>query len=152
MGTTFNLADLIPEQMTFRDADGKTYEALPAEMFGAAGYAKLTRLRTEMQAAFSALQSKQALVDPPDRTEQLAAQLEGVADMLIAMIVPDLPPERLRAIAFGHKFRFLNWWKEQQQVKAAPVGEAPAGESKKVIRGRRSPALSDSTVSTPKVS
>jgi hypothetical protein len=146
MAATFNLADLIPEPMTFRDVDGKAYEALSAEMFGAVDYAKLTRLRTEMTAAFSALQAKQG---DQATMEQLAANLEELSDGLIAMIVPDLPAERRNAIKFGHKFRFLKWWQEQA-AKERPAGETKAGG--KVIRGRRSPALSDSTTLTPKAS
>jgi hypothetical protein len=115
-------------------------------MFGAVDYAKLLRIRTEMAAAFSALQAKQG---DPATMEQLAADVEGMADDLIAMIVPDLPAERRAQIKFGHKFRFLNWWKEQA-AKAQPVGEPKAAE--KLIRGRRSPASSGSTVSTPKSS
>lgn len=146
MAATFNLADLIPEPMTFKDVDGKTYEALTAEMFGAVDYARLMRLRTEMAAGFSALQAKQG---DPATMEQLAANLEDLADSLIAMIVPELPTERRTAIKFGHKFRFLNWWKEQA-AKGQMVGEPKAAE--RPIRGRRSPASSGSTVSTPKSS
>ena len=147
MATTFNLADLIPEPLTFRDTDGKAYEAHTAEMFGAVDYAKLMRLRTELATAFSALQAKQG---DPAMMEQLAANLEDLADDLIAMIVPELPAERRAAIKFGHKFRFLNWWKEQAAPKAGAVGEPKAAE--KVIRGRRSPASSGSTTLTPKAS
>jgi hypothetical protein len=147
MAATFNLADLIPEPMTFRDVDGTAYDAHTPEMFGAVDYARMTRLRTDMSAAFSALQVKQG---NPEQAEQLAADLESIADRLIALIVPDLPAERRTAMAFGHKFRFLNWWKEQQQ-KAASAGEAQAGGAK-AIRGRRSPASSASTTSTPKTS
>jgi hypothetical protein len=149
MGATFNLADLIPEQMTFRDVDGKTYEALPSEMFGAAEYAKLMRMQQEMRVTMSVVQSTAG--QKKGDVEGAAARLEQIADTLIGMIVPDLPAERIKAMHFGHKFRFLNWWREQSQNGAAPVGEAPAG-SEKVIRGRRSPASSGSTALTPKAS
>lgn len=147
MGATFNLADLIPEPLTFRDTDGKTYEAHTAEMFGAVDYAKLMRLQQQMRTAFATLQATAG--QKKGDTEGVAAQLEAMSDTLIAMIVPDLPPERLAAMAFGHKFRFLKWWQEQATA-GQPAGETKAAE--KVIRGRRSPASSASTVSAPKTS
>jgi hypothetical protein len=145
MAATFDLASLIPEPLTFRDTDGKTYEAKTPEMFGAVDFARMTRLRTEMTAGFTALQAKKG---DAEQAERLAADLEQMADALIALIVPDLPDARRTQIAFGHKFRFLNWWKEQQQV--PPAGEAKAGG--KVNRGRHSPASSASTASAPKTS
>lgn len=144
---TFNLADLVPQSLTFRDIDGQTYEAKTAELFGPVEYAKLMRLRADMLISFNALQAVQS---DPAKEEELATEVERLADTLFGMIVPDFPVERRAKVAFGHKFRFLNWWKEQQQ-QAAPAGEAQAG-SAKATRGRRSPASSASTTSTPNAS
>lgn len=143
MPATFDLADLVPEPMTMRDMDGTTYDVLGTELFGAVDYARLMRMRTDMAAAFSGLQAKQGDQEAKERT---AANLEQLADELIALLVPSLPAERRAAIPFAKKFRFLNWWKEQE-TKGQPTGESKAVE--KVIRGRRSPASSASTVSTP---
>lgn len=132
MGATFSLADLIPEPLTFVDLDGQRYDARTAEMFGATDYARYERMQREAKQAFATLQSANG-----DR-ETAAAALEQITDDLMTMIVPTLARDRVRAIAFGHKFRFLQWWQEQQPKAEAIPGEVVAGQ--KSTRARRSPA------------
>jgi hypothetical protein len=114
---------------------------------GAIDYARYERMQREATVALSMLASRDTSVDK----EGAARQLEHTTNELIQTIVPDLPIERIAAIAFAHKSQFLKWWQNEQPKPEVTMGEAKAVG--KVTRGRRSPASVDPTkVSRPKSS
>lgn len=137
--SVFELAKLIPDPLTFVDADGTRYEALPVSALGAVDYARYTRMQREATVALSVLGSRDKAVDK----EAGARQLEHVTNELMQTIVPTLPADRIQAIAFGHKSQFLKWWQDEQPKSQVHAGEARAG--KPVTQGQRSPASAGST-------
>lgn len=155
MTTQFNLIDLIPQPLTFRDVepcsacqgsgceacanrgriDGQRYDARTAAMFGPIDLATQQRLQREMGAAITTMQRQDA---SEDELSAASEALEGVLDDLMALIIPTMPHERITALESGYKLQFVSWWREQQpQPKANPQ---PARG--RVTRGRPSRALS----------
>jgi hypothetical protein len=66
---------------------------------GAIDYARYERMQREATVALGALASRDATVDK----EGAARQLEHTTNELMQTIVPDLPIDRIAAIAFAHK-------------------------------------------------
>jgi hypothetical protein len=97
--SVFELAKLIPEPLTFVDTDGTRYDARPVSALGAIDYARYERMQREATAALGALASRDETVDK----EGASRQLEQVTNELMQTIVPELPIERIQAIAFAHK-------------------------------------------------
>lgn len=145
--SVFELAKLIPEPMTFLDADGTRYDARPVSALGAIDYARYERMQREATVALGALATRDDRVDK----EGASRQLEHVTNDLMQTIVPDLPMERIEKIAFAHKAQFLKWWQSEQPKPEVQAGEAKAGRRSNL--GQRSLASSKRTkVSRPKAS
>lgn len=121
MSRTFDLTSIIPEPLTFRDVDGAVHEVRPAAALGAVDVARMNRLQHRVAAA----QDHIATTDD-DELERIAIEMESATDDLVALLIPSLAGERIKAIPLANKISLLTWWKDEQP---AASGEAKAGRA-----------------------
>jgi hypothetical protein len=88
--------------MTFVDdahgGDGTTYAVLTADLLSEDGIAALMREQRRMGELFAADQSEEALAS---------------MNRMLAILIPTLPPERLKAIPVTFKTKFLDFWQAE---------------------------------------
>lgn len=114
-GKNLNFAALQPERSTFTDVDGKVYDMLTRQDFSVVMMAKATRIQKQMPTWIDRLGK-----NPGD--ERAAELLEqGISDM-VAMVILDLPEDRLAAMTLGQKQMILDFWNGTHK------GEAQAGQ------------------------
>lgn len=122
---TFSLAEFFPEPMTFTDdgfgGNGKAHDVKTAELMGAQDAVKLQRMYDLVQR----IQANEKMA-----AEEAAKKLEQTLDQMMRLLIPTLPPVRIGKISFQVKFRFLTWWKaEQEKPKGEGAEEGEAGET-----------------------
>lgn len=163
MSNEFNLIDLIPQPLHFRDVAtceacdgagcevcamrgrvlGQRYDARTAAMFGPIDLATQQRLQREMVEATQIMQRAGA---SDAELESASATLESVLDDFMLLIVPGLPVERVAAIESGYKLQFITWWRQQH-----PEPTEGKAQARPVTRGRPSRA-SSTPATTPRAS
>jgi hypothetical protein len=139
---SFRLSDLIPEPLTFTDdmvgGDGTVYDVLTLDLLSEQDVSRMFVLQRRMTRAFTAEQHDEAL---------------QAINELIQMLVPKLSGDRVAAIPLTLKTHFLDWWRQQHQQKQQEAHDPKVtGETispTRVQRGKRSPASSPPTDSTP---
>lgn len=141
----FSLLDTIPKPHTFRDTDGQVYDVPTARMFGTIQFGRMEYLQAELPAALTEI--REAGAGDEERMYPAVKRLDQVVNEFFGMLVPSLPLDRVYTIPLPDKIAFINWWKAEEEKAQQPAGEARAGQ--RVNRGRRSPASSTRTKSTP---
>lgn len=125
-----SLLDLAPERPIFRDeafgGDGARHEYRLAADFGLEDAATLRRIQEELARASSLLASQAATAE---QMEQAAARLGGSFDAFLRLVLPSLPPERVKAIPLRGKQVILEFWRDShpkadQEALKLPLGRA----------------------------
>lgn len=140
---SFSFADLIPEPLTFKDdafdGDGHVYDVRTNDMLSVDDVVRMMR----MEGRFKSVLARTERAGQPD-TEGLDELLQ-LTDEMFAMLIPALPDERVEAIPFSYKMRFVEWWRKQQPE----IDEGEAQQGRQLIQDLSSPDSSDSTDATP---
>jgi len=127
--STFSLADLMPEPLTFTDdatgGDGCAHDVLSGALLSTADVAALTRLERESAAALA-------------KNDPNAA--DAAINRLIAVLIPTLPLERISAIPIVFKTKFLEWWRDQQPSPKPPAAQTTQATSATPVRRSRTSA------------
>lgn len=141
MSKNFDLASIIPDELTFTDSadggDGRTYSVLSGDMLSPEQHLTVQRMQKEVLAFAD---------EPEGGTDHTARIFEQRMTEFFAMLIPDLPPERVARIRFGLKARFVDWWADQQgaaqkkqetttplprQSRPSPASSRPTGSRRK---------------------
>ncbi len=140
MSEPFSLDELIPEKLTARLA-GQVYDVRMIVHLGPAEYAQFSRLQERVTQALTKLHKGTA-----DEQVIAGGDIGDTTDQLIAILIPDLAPATIKAMTFGKKSAFIDYWRGKQ-----PVASPKAKPDKPVTRGRRLSG-SSSRATTPSVS
>jgi hypothetical protein len=106
MSTQFSLADLIPEPLTFKDdafgGEGVIFDVLTSELLSSQDIATLRRIRNR-------------LIGEPQEEE--TADLIININLLVSLLIPDMPSERIHRLPLGAKEKFFAWWLQSTKKK-----------------------------------
>ncbi len=116
-----DFSELIPTRHKFKDEDGTEYEFRSRRDFGATEYTGLKKTANVAQAAIDRIDAE---AGDEDRAAQ---EVDDSYRKIIALILPDLPSERLQALSFGQMNAVFKFWeKADTPYENGTEGEADA--------------------------
>jgi hypothetical protein len=113
------------DRPTITMPDGKVYEFAVEGDFGALEYARYKRCLKVINSELA------GLVDIDNDDEEQAAKMDAAIDGVLALILPDLPPEELAKLTLGAKSKVFEFWYKEAGIGrvAEPSGKALAAEA-----------------------
>lgn len=112
MARTLDFSIIAPERSKFTDEDGTEYQFEMQGDFGAVTQARYNKTNKLMRESSAKLES-----DPSD--EHAAKGVETAMRMMIHIILPKLPSNRLMDLRVGQMYQIMNFWMEENGVKHA---------------------------------
>lgn len=116
---TLDFSKLVSSTETFTDVDGAVHTFKAPVEFGALEMARLNKAKKGIDEAMKALGE--------DGTDEDAAQkFERSVNLMLSVILPTLPTERIAQLTLGQKAQITEYWGKANGVKAQAPTSAPA--------------------------
>ena len=136
----FSLSSIVPiEQLTFTDdapgGDGVAYTCRTPGDFDSYEYAKLAKLQGELPQIIAQI----GTMEEQAQISEAIVLLDGILVDLFALLVPDLPEERVKHIPTAAKIAFFRWWQQERPESPKAAGPAKVAQ-RSTPRGKASRA------------
>jgi len=127
----FSLSSIVPiEQLAFTDdapgGDGAVYTCRTPGDFDSYEYARLAKLQVELPQIIAQIGTMQEQA----QIGEAIVLLDGILVDLFALLVPDLPEERVKHIPTAAKIAVFRWWQQErpESPKATGAAKPPRGK------------------------